>query len=390
MFEIHVGLRPKIRKILFCLGELICKFLPVNRKKIVFDNFGGKGFGDDPKYIAQHLHCNYPELKLYWLVNKSNRFTLPSYITPVPYVSFMHAFHMSTARVWVDNVRSTIRPQKRRGQFYIQTWHGGLFWLKKVEGQVDGIEVAYKRNAIKDGKITDLMYSNSDFVVDLFKKYFWYNGKIIKCGLPRLVPLVNISADTRKRVINHFKLDNDVSIVLYAPTFRKYYNREVYTFDYHRILARLDEKFKKRHVLFVRLHPNIQKHAKDFNYSDRIIEASSYPDMQELLIASDILINDYSSSMFEFSCILKRPVFILAKDIDIYMNSDRDFNIKLSDLPFSIAKTDTELLTYIEMFKYDVYLENVNKFSENIGLSEDGCGDKYIGKIIYEKTIDAK
>ncbi|MCY7191377.1 CDP-glycerol glycerophosphotransferase family protein, partial [Streptococcus gallolyticus] len=43
----------------------------------------------------------------------------------------------------------------------------------------------YVKDAKYDGIVTDLLVSDSQIQTEYFKKYFWYTGEIIRCGLPR-------------------------------------------------------------------------------------------------------------------------------------------------------------------------------------------------------------
>ena len=56
--------------------------LPICRRKIIFDNFAGKGFGDDPKYIALELLRRDPSLKMYWVLKNPDD-PLPRGIRPL-------------------------------------------------------------------------------------------------------------------------------------------------------------------------------------------------------------------------------------------------------------------------------------------------------------------
>ena len=132
---------------------------PINNKKIVFDNFEGRGFGDDPKYIAEELLKRNLDFKIIW-VARDTQISMPSGISVVKYGTIRAAYHWITARIWVDNVKSTLRPQKRKGQYYIQTWHSTL-GFKKNEKDAPNLPIRYIKKAVADGKQIDLMYSDN-------------------------------------------------------------------------------------------------------------------------------------------------------------------------------------------------------------------------------------
>ena len=71
------------------------------------------------------------------------------------------------------------------------------------------------------------------------------------------------------------------------------------------------------------------------DYNEEIINASSYPDVQELLTLSDTVITDYSSLMFDFA-LSKKPCFIFASDIANYQK-ERNFYFEIDKMPFPVS-----------------------------------------------------
>lgn len=360
----------------------LVRLFPVKKNKIVFDNFGGKGFGDDPKYIALQILKDYPdEFELYWFVKDINA-ALPKEITPVKYGTIRAAYHMATAKVWVDNIKSSFKIKKKKNQFYIQTWHSTL-GLKKNEAQVENLPEKYVKESKRDAAMTDLMYSNNDFRYDIYKNHFWYEGKVMKCSVPRNAVIMETPKGLKDSIYERYGIDKKLQLLLYAPTFRKEENANAITFDYTRVLDNLREKFGKDCVCLVRLHPNDVSRYKSLTFTDKVINASDYPDMQELLAVSDYLITDYSAVMFDFSFAMK-PVFLLMKDYQTYLKKERELHFAMEELPFDKAVNEDELEEIISSFSIEDYKKNCTAFFERIGLKENGDGAKVIAGIIYE------
>ncbi|EJG46211.1 wciY domain protein [Streptococcus pneumoniae 2070335] len=110
--------------------------MPIQSNKIIFDNFGGRGFGDNPKYILEELVSREKNLDLVW-VTKDREISIPEGVRVVKYGSYRSFYEWLTARVWVDNIRNSDRPWKRKGQIYLQTWHGSD-GVKLIEKSVAG------------------------------------------------------------------------------------------------------------------------------------------------------------------------------------------------------------------------------------------------------------
>lgn len=380
--RILTKINEKIRFILLMVADkLIFSHLPL-QDKVVFSNFGGMGFGDDPKYIALELLKRDKHPQLYWIVYNKN-VNLPSGISPLIVDSFKERYHICTAKIWINNVRgSNIKyATKRRNQYYIQTWHSTL-GLKAVESEANLSIKSIKKSKLDASKV-DLMYSNSDFRIDKYRKTFWYNGKVIKSDVPRVSIYFGEKKQIHNKICNFFKIDSSSKIALYAPTFRASHSIDIFYLDYEKIVQSLKSKFKSDFVLLVRLHPRDVKRALNV-YSDNVINATPYPDMAELLCIADILFTDFSSSMFDF-CILEKPVFLIAKDFDNYICNERKLVFDIKTLPFTMSKTDSELLSNITNFDNDSYMVACDKFKNKIGLVDQGKGAQQIADIVISK-----
>lgn len=380
-FMLGKRIRPQLNRFLDWLYDFICPLLPL-QKKIVFDNFFGRGMGDDPKYIALYIKEHYPDVKLIWLLADMNT-PIPDGIIPVFIYSRKARYHLYTAKVWVDNIKTCTKTPKRKGQFYLQTWHGGILGLKLAEAQIENtLPPDYVKAAKKDASLTDLMYSDNDFVKSIFEKNFWYQGKVLKCDVPRVSIVKNPPANLRTHIFQFFNIPTDKRVVMYAPTWRDVEDTSLFAWDYDKILDALSSRFGGDFVMLLRLHPNFAKISGQLSYSNRIIPASQYPDMQELLAVSDILISDYSSCFFEFS-ITHKPVFLYGPDVAEYQK-DRGLLFDLNELPFEMNTSLSVLEQSILQFDDTAYREKIDQFCKRIGLQETGHGAEQVSKILIQ------
>jgi CDP-glycerol glycerophosphotransferase len=360
----------------------------MQNNKIFVKNFNGKGYGDSPKYIIAEILRRDLDFKIVWECQRKYFQSLPNGIIPVAYRSIKAFYHEVTAKIWIDNCRKQIYELKRKGQYYIQTWHGGIGLLKLVEKDAENMLTPYyKRMAKRDSKIIDLFLSGSKAKSNLIKSSFWYNGEIFEYGYPRNDILINYDEQIISKVYDHFHLNKSVNIILYAPTFRNIFNPDVYDFDYTAVLGALKEKYNSDDwVILIRLHPNISGKSKLINYNDTILNASFYNDMQELLLATDILITDYSGSLFDFS-IMKKPVFLFAKDYDEYIK-ERDFYVDLASLPYPLSLNNKELLECIRIFDKEAYTKRIDTYFQELGLfGNDGNAARHVVDRIIKKAI---
>lgn len=361
-----------------------CRLLPL-QNKVVLINFFGRGLGDDPKYILLELLRRKVNAQLIWISNDINE-TVPDGVKVVKYKSFLAHYHWYTARVWIDNCVSTYRSAKRKGQYYLQTWHATMP-LKHVDKAAEAfLTKRYVRIAKKDSSTIDLMYSNNDVQIDVVKNTFFYDGPIIKCDVPREVPLLSGNSEIRRGVIKFFNIDSKKKIILYAPTFRSNVDIDIFIWDYQQVIKSMEQKFNSEFVMLLRLHPNISRLCTNLSYSENVINATTYPDMQDLLAAADIMINDYSASQFDF-IMMKKPVFLLCPDIKEYRETDRPWVFEPEDLPYTISTTVEELIDNINKHDDDNYKDRVEKFLQKTGFEDSGNGDKVIADIVMKHLI---
>lgn len=366
--------------------SFLLRLFPINRKKIVVCSYYGRAYCDSPKYIVEQLLKFDEKPLIFWaLNNKNDESSLPKGVTPVRYGSFSYFFHLVTSKVWLDNCRKVIVPLKRKGQYYIQTWHGPLA-LKMVEKDAaDTLTRIYNKKASIDSRNADYFVSSSKWTTELYRNAFCFNKDVIEEGTPRNDIFFDIKKckEIDRKVRDAYKISKESRIVLYAPTFRQNMDISVYKYDYDSVIKEFEKRFNGNCVLLVRLHPNIAKESSALKLDGKkIIDATMYPDMQELLIASDILITDYSSSMFDFG-IMGKACILYAPDIKMYLK-ERKMYFDIRKLPFPLSENEDELHSIIRKFDTEKYRKNLKSFYNDLGLNETGKSSEAVAKKIMD------
>jgi CDP-glycerol glycerophosphotransferase len=324
--------------------------------------------------------------KIVWQVKKNYSRNFPPSVTTVPYGSVSAIYGEVTSKIWIDNCRKQLYVRKRKTQFYIQTWHSGPVEVKKIEGDVErALSPYYIKQAKHDSTMIDLFLSYGAGRDKFIESVFWYGGEILKCGCPRDDIFFNKDAEIPGKVLDRFHLDSGTKLVLFAPTFRDNFTVSTYAIDFDSILNALSEKNGGKWVFLVRLHPNISEKAASLDFfSDSVINASDYDDMQELLYAGDILITDYSDCMFEF-ILLKKPLFLYCEDMADY-RKERDLYLDIFSLPFPAAQSMDELIKNIGAFNNGDYLQKVTVFLKEMEALNDGKASGRVVNRIIEET----
>lgn len=354
-----------------------CRRKPVQSNKILLwsDNF--KSFGCSPKYIALYLAKNFPgKYDLVWVLEQGRPVPqgLPEGIRVVWYFSMEYLKEIATAKVIICNHRTGQFHyfKKRKGQYYIQTWHSSLR-LKKIEGDAPGLGEKYIDHAKVDSMKIDLLLSGCRFSSDIFRRAFWYDGEIFEHGTPRCDGFFGDNEAVRRKVFGFYGIPENRKLALYAPTFRKDKKASLYGMDFAMLGSALGENW----ALGCRLHPNITAEITDEN----CVSMSKYPDMQELLIACDLLITDYSSSMFDMAVAGKKCALFLP-DLEQYMAQERGLYFDIEALPFPQARTMEQLCRCVTDF--EGYESRCAAFLKEIGSFEDGNAAAAVARRIEE------
>ena len=154
------------------------------------------------------------------------------------------------------------------------------------------------------------------------------------------------------------------------------------TIAYESLKCALEKNFGGKWTILVRAHFKEKNEKTNIQFNSWLVNASSYPDMQELLAVVDAGMTDYSSWAYDY-ILTGRPLFLYVPDLEDYDQS-RGFYYPIESTPFPIAKDNEQLITAIESFDKVDYLRRVNAFLAGKGCYEDGMASKRIVEKLKE------
>lgn len=381
----------KIKAFFTYLFYGMLRIFPIKDNKLVFTTFEGDGgYCCNPRYIADELLKRKKDYEIIWLVNNMKK-EFPKEIRKVKNTYLNRAYHLVTAKVWVDNSRKKFGTAKRRKQLYIQTWHAALEFkpVGKFRGKLFP-KIAHIVSAYDSG-LADYVTSNSDWCTRLYPRMLLYHGNILKTGSPRCDILINKRKEIYESVRDRYGIPNGAKVVMFAPTFRggsQKGNRQVFveepTLDISAMTGALKKKFGGSWFIFMRLHPQLAAQLERVplkNHIEHMIDVSQADDMNELLCASDVLVTDYSSSAFDAICAYI-PVFLYADDLEEYEKERGKLMWDMRALPFSMAENNEELVENIGRFDERRYRKEIDEFQIRYGVIEDGHACERVAEII--------
>ncbi len=227
----------------------------------------------------------------------------------------------------------------------------------------------------------------SEALRDVYSEVFGIEREaVIPTGLPRIDDFLDPDRIAAAKTLFEETYPTAVGerVLLLAPTFRGKGMADGY-YDWDRIdFPALYAALGEDSVLLVRQHHFVVDPAPiPESMRDRIIDASGFPDTNDLLHFADVLITDYSSIMYEY-CLLERPMIFFAYDLDMYAATrgmHRDYR---ATAPGPVATTFDELLALIEAPSLD--LEKARAFrEENFDHPGAGNADRFIDWLLLHR-----
>ena len=354
------------------------KLVPVKKNRVLFYSFVGNQYSCSPKYICNYINKECPgAYDMIWAFRDPEKFRsqVPAGVKVIKYQS--PAFFMAhlSSKYMISNVFPYHLIPKKKNQVMINTWHGGGAY-KKVGLTANTSDPRSYAATIRYWQKNTSVYLSSS---RLFTKYFiregmQYKGEVLNTGLPRNDILFSDAAVREKiqtKVRQALGLSSDTKWVLYAPTYRKDDALVHFTFDADRLKAALAARFGGEWAVVTRVH-----HLTKKKIEGDTVDAGGYPDMQELLLSCDMLISDYSSSIWD-DCLMKKPCLLYAYDLDLYRDKT-SFFVDIMDWGFPVCETFDGLLSAIGTFDADAFKEAMARHYEMLGGYDNGTGCRQV------------
>jgi CDP-ribitol ribitolphosphotransferase len=300
----------------------------------------------------------------------------------------IRSYRVASSRVViVDDYFFPIYPVKKRsGVTIIQVWHAcgafKRFGRATLESEWGADEIFLKWVPIHANY--DLTLVSSASIAQIYADAFGQPVEQITAafGIPRtdaLAPSPRRDAAERE-VRTRLGLRDNRTTILYAPTFRGADLKGAGAPELLDIAA-LFRALGDQYRLILRLHPfvksamRIPEEARDF-----VVDASREPDVNEVMLAADILVTDYSSIIFEYA-LLNRPMAFLAPDLAAY-ERERDFFFDYrSGVPGPVVQATEQLVAWINAKAFD--LPRVAKFAaESFDVMDGHATERLVEQVI--------
>lgn len=324
------------------------------RPGVFLESFGGRSAGDNPAAICEDLAAHGVEAPLWWSV-VDGTVRVPAGARTVVVGSPQWVEALRTSRVIVTNDHLPSWFSKREGQHLLQTWHGTPI-KKLLHDAPRAVTLRYRRLIDRQVPQWDLLLAQSPQAGRRLQQALGYRGPVRVGEYPRNVRLLG-GAEVRRRVRHELGIAPGQPVILYAPTWRESLRPStgaagcaaahgpgpVGALDGPRLAELLDA------VVLMRSH-----HMNRAGCVPGMIDVSGYPSVEELMLAADILVSDYSSIFFDFA-LTGKPAVVYAPDLASYRDVERglygDWPLD-SGLP--VAADHDELASHLQRLLGDI------------------------------------
>lgn len=371
------------------LYEKVFSKMKMLEDTVIFESFFGKSYSDSPKYIFEYLNEKYPGKYNYMWVNAGRKLKLPYPARQMKRFSFKYFFYMARAKYIVFNGRQPQYFIKRKGNVFLETWHGTP--LKKLVFDMEDVTTAsplYKEQFYIQTRSWDYLVAPNQFSEDIFRRAFMYDGQMLETGYPRNDILYREDKEQLMREIKaELGIPDDKKVILYAPTWRddEFYGHAQYKFTLKLDLEQMKRELGEEYVVILRTHYFIADFLDLGQYEGFAWNLSKYDDIARLYLISDILVTDYSSVFFDYAN-LRRPMLFFTYDLEKYRSVLRGFYMDVEEeLPGPMLFETGEVIESvcrIDEVKEE-YKEKYDRFCKKYCSWEDGHATEKVVNAVF-------
>ena len=335
--------------------KFIGLFVPMDEKAILFSGHTRK-YNDSPRAIYEYMINNpaYSDYHFIWALDDPT-VTLPGPAEKVIPDTMKYFITALKCKYWITcvNIERSLHFKKKK-TVYLNTFHG--ITIKTCGNDASGRMGDYDFSNINFACISG-EYERPIYI----RAYNLNPSCIIETGLPRNDVLYNTSKEEIKTLKRKMKIPLDKKIILYAPTWRDSLDGgKTYVIKPPIDFAMWREKLGDQYVVLMRAHPYTNT-LMGIRFDSFIMDFTDYPTINDLLKVSDILISDYSATIFDFT-VLERPIICFGYDYEEYSKA-RGFTLDLkNEIPGGVLSTENQVIDRILTMDYDDASEETRRF----------------------------
>ena len=288
------------------------------RPAVFMESFGGRSGGDNPAAICEDLAAHDVRAPLWWSV-VDGTVPVPSGAVPVVVGSQEWVEALRTSRVIVTNDHLPDWFSKREGQHLLQTWHGTPIKKLLHDAAPGSVSLRYQRLMARQVRQWDLLLAQNREAEQRLRRALGYGGQVRVGEYPRNVRLLG-GIEVGRRVRSDLGIGEEQRVILYAPTWRERLRHPEGLAGHSNGQGLLGEVYPAHRtdaVVLMRTH-----HMNRARPGPGLVDVSRYPNIEELMMAADVLVSDYSSIFLDFA-LTGKPAVVYVPDLEHYRDVER-------------------------------------------------------------------
>ncbi|MEU6451328.1 bifunctional glycosyltransferase family 2 protein/CDP-glycerol:glycerophosphate glycerophosphotransferase [Streptomyces sp. NPDC046979] len=315
------------------------RLLPLRADLALFAVDGGGGYGCNPGALEDAFRRLAPHVRTAWAAAPAHHHTVPTATRRLTPGTAAYWTALARSRYLVHNAAFDGGLVKRRGQVLVQTQagtplaHAGLD-LQERPAAAGGTDFA---RLLREVDSWDYVVSANGHSTLTWERVHPGGYTTLEYGQPRTDVFQRATAADVARLRETLGIPEGTVAILYAPAHRDYRRTQRSALDLERVVRRLGPRF----MVLARAHPghDVWPAAP----AGRVLDVSGHPSVESLCLASDALITDYASLMFDYAG-LDRPIVLHADEPEAFEAARGTYVDLRSVPPGPIARDEDELI----------------------------------------------
>lgn len=363
----------------------------VEKGTVLFHAYLGAHASDSSRAISEYLVEHRKDLRIVW-ATVSEAVEIPRGSHRVILNSNAWYDMMARAEFLVHNIYFDAWFAIKPGQKYLQTWHGTpLKTINRTYWNGIGRSQAWINRMDSQAASWTYLISPSPYYSEIVSLESGFTGGLLETGYPRndqLVPSPR-ATNTRTNVREGLGIEAEDTVVLYAPTWReglstRSWKAEMVQFlDADELIENLGSGFK----LLIRGHGHNARTASSQQTGNCVIDVTHHENINELYLAADVIVTDYSSVMFD-AVVANKPLVFFVPDLKDYNASRRGVYLDISEIaPGPLLFSQEDLANTLRDLDSEALIasEEYIEFKKKYAPYEDGNSTKRVVDVVWKQ-----
>ena len=315
------------------------RLLPLHQDVAVFGSYWFRGYACNPRAIYEKARELAPQMRGVWVIRPGTE--VPAGVETVVADTREYFRLIARAKYFVNNVNFPDHLRKRPGMVYVQTHHGTP--LKRMGLDLRDAAGAGQRTnfraLLRRCSLWDFSVSSNRLSTLVWERVYPVRFESLEYGYPRNDVLANATDADVASTRASLEIPDGKKVLLYAPTHREYERGFRSLLD----TVRLAESLGDEWIVLSRAHYFYDEGQPVTALAQgRVIDVTSHGSIEQLCLAADVLVTDYSSVMFDYA-VLDRPLVIYAPDWETYRSLRGTYFDLIAEPPGVVCRAPEEV-----------------------------------------------